>query len=356
MTTLITGGNGFLGTALKKHFPTAVCPRSKDYDLVSQERCRFLFWQYNPDVVIHLAATVGGIGANKANPGRFCYENLMMGANVVEGCHKYGVSKLVVTSTICSYPMMTPVPFKEEDLWNGFPSSYPESTNAPYGLAKKLIMVLGQGYREQYGLNAITLLIVNLYGPNDHFDLENSHVIPAMIRKFHAAKVNKYPEVFLWGDGSPTREFLYVEDAAEAISLATEKYEGKEPINIGSGMEISMSELANQIRVVVGYEGEIIWDKSKPNGQPRRCLDVSRAKSAIGWEAKTPFSEGLKKTYEWYVNNRKATRVTCVHGNTAEVEKGGYTGFGTIYPCRCTFSATSDGHVHPEDGLTIQKE
>lgn len=350
MTTLITGGNGFLGTALKKHFPQAVCPRSKDYDLVSQERCKSLFWQYNPDVVIHLAATVGGIGANKANPGRFCYENLMMGANVVECCRKYGVKKLVVTSTICSYPKFTPVPFKEEDLWNG----PVESTNAPYGLAKKLIMVLGQGYREQYGMNVVTLLVVNLYGPNDHFDLENSHVIPAMIRKFHAAKVNKYPEVFLWGDGSPTREFLYVEDAAEAISLATEKYEGKEPINIGSGMEISMSELANQIRVVVGYEGEIIWDKSKPNGQPRRCLDVSRAKSAIGWEAKTPFSEGLKKTYEWYVNNRKATRITCVHGNTAEVEKGGYTGFGTIYPCRCTFSATSDGYVHPQDGLTIQ--
>ena len=350
MTTLITGGNGFLDTALKAHFPGATCPRSSDFDLVNQVQCDKMFWTHNPDVVIHLAATVGGIGANKANPGRFCYENLMMGANVVECCRKYGVKKLVVTSTICSYPMMTPVPFKEEDLWNG----PVEPTNAPYGLAKKLIMVLGQGYREQYGLNVVTLLVVNLYGPGDHFDMENSHVIPAMIRKFHQAKINKYQEVVLWGDGSPTREFLYVEDAAEAVSLATEKYEGKEPINIGSGMEISMSELANQIRDVVGYEGEIFWDKTRPNGQPRRCLDVSKARSAIGWEAKTPFHEGLKKTYEWYVKNRKATRITCVHGNTAEVEKGGYTGFGTIYPCRCTFSATSDGHVHPKDGLTIQ--
>lgn len=300
MSLLITGGNGFLGKALHKRFPKAVCPKSSEFNLINQEQCDRMFWTHNPDVVIHLAATVGGIGANHANPGRFCYENLMMGANVTECCRKYGVRKLVVTSTICSYPKFTPVPFKEEDIWNG----PVESTNAPYGLAKKLVMVMGQGYREQYGMNIVTLLVVNLYGPNDHFGLQNSHVIPAMMRKFHEAKKNSSKEVVLWGDGTPTREFLYVEDAAEAIALATKKYDGKDPINVGSGMEISMSELANQIREVVGHEGEIAWDKTKPNGQPRRCLDVSKAKSSFGWEAKTPFHEGLKKTYDWYVKNR----------------------------------------------------
>jgi len=348
MNVLITGGNGFLGKALRERFPKAICPGSSDFDLVSQQDCEKMFWTYNPDVVIHLAAQVGGIGANRKNPGKFCYDNLMMGANVVECCRKQSVKKVVIASTICSYPKFTPVPFKEENLWDG----YPEETNAPYGLAKKLIMVLGQGYREQYGLNAVTLMIVNLFGPHDHFDLENSHVIPAMMRKFHEAKNNEDPEVVLWGDGTPTREFLYVEDAAEAIAIATEKYESPEPINIGSGKEISMRDLAMEIKALVGYEGKIVWDDTRPNGQPRRCLDVSKAKKAIGWEAKTPFRDALATTYRWYVG--RPTVVTCEHGNSAEVMPGGCTGFGKIKPCGCMYSATSTGYVHPKDGLTIK--
>src|SRR5262245_37525934 len=275
---IVTGGAGFLGSCVVEKLRRRGCeniivPRSKDCDLRDRDAIIRLLEPAKVDIVIHLAAIVGGIGANHANPGKFFYDNAIMGIQLMESARQFGVGKFVGVGTVCSYPKFTPVPFKETDLWNG----YPEETNAHYGLAKKMMLVQAQSYREQYGFNAIFLVPVNLYGPRDNFDLETSHVIPAMIRKFSGAKKRGEERVVLWGDGSPTREFLYVEDAAEAIALATERYDGSEPVNLGSGSEISIAELAKIIASEVGFQGEIIWDRSKPNGQPRRCLDVTRA-------------------------------------------------------------------------------
>lgn len=298
---VVTGGTGFLGSVVVKKLRDSGYRyvntfNSKEFDLTSQADTDRMYFYYRPSVVIHLAARVGGIGANLNNPGKFCYDNMMMGANVLECGRKYGVKKILTAGTICSYPKFTPVPFKEENLWEG----YPEETNAPYGLAKKMMLVMSQGYRQQYGLNYVFVLPVNLYGPGDNFHLENSHVIPAMIRKFHEAKVGGNTHVILWGDGSPTREFLYVDDCADALILALEKHDGPDPINIGSGSEISMKDLAETIRGVVRYNGSVEWDTTRPNGQPRRCLDVTRAKEVLGWTARTPLAEGLKKTYETF--------------------------------------------------------
>ncbi|RMD84101.1 MAG: GDP-L-fucose synthase [Candidatus Dadabacteria bacterium] len=303
---LITGSSGFLGRhlvrELQKNAPYLSqihTFRSYEYDLRERDAVRALLADKPCDTIIHLAALVGGIGANKERPGEFFYDNLMMGVNLIEEARKAGVKKFVNIGTICSYPKFTPVPFKEENFWDG----YPEETNAPYGIAKKALYVQLLAYRQQYGFNGITLLVVNLYGPEDNFDLETSHVIPAMIRKFHNAKTNGEREVVLWGDGSPSREFLYVEDAARAIRLAAERYESAEPINIGAGREITMKKLAETIKKVVGYTGEIRWDTSKPNGQPRRCLDVTKAEKEIGFKANVLLPMGLEETYKWFVEN-----------------------------------------------------
>ena len=304
---IVTGGAGFLGTHLVRKLKEergcrdVFVPRSKDYDLVEKEDVIRLYKEFPCDVVIHLAAQVGGIGANRASPGRFFYNNLMMGVQLMEYARRSKVEKFVAIGTICAYPKFTPVPFKEENLWNG----YPEETNAPYGLAKKMLLVQSQAYRQQYGFNSIFLLPVNLYGPGDNFDLETSHVIPAMIRKCVEAKENGDAEIVLWGDGSPTREFLYVEDCAEAILLAAEKYEKPDPVNLGSGNEIMIKDLAGLICRLAGFKGKMAWDKTKPNGQPRRKLDVSRAKKEFGFEAKTGFEEGLRNTIAWYLEERK---------------------------------------------------
>jgi GDP-L-fucose synthase len=270
--------------------------RSRDFDLTDPADAERLFAEHRPELVFHLAAEVGGIGANRANPGRFWYANLVMGTNVLEQSRRTGVEKLVLVGTICSYPKLTPTPFREEDLWNG----YPEETNAPYGVAKKALLVGAQAYREQYGLNSIYLLPVNLYGPGDSTDLTASHVIPALIRKMLEAQERGESKVVLWGDGSPTREFLYVEDCAEALALAAERYEGAEPVNVGTGEEISIRELAGLVAEATGFDGEIVWDTSKPNGQPRRRLDVSRAEELFGFRARTPLRDGLERTVAWY--------------------------------------------------------
>lgn len=296
----VTGGSGFLGRYVGRELEKAGChlfvPRSKNYNLVDPEAVKKLYNDSKPDIVIHLAAVVGGIGANKAHPGKFYYDNLMMGANIIEEGRKAGIEKLVALGTICCYPKFTPVPFKEENIWNG----YPEETNAPYGLAKKMLLVQTQAYRQEYGLNAIFLMPVNLYGPGDNFNPESSHVIPALIKKFVEAKAAKEPVVTIWGTGTATREFLYVEDAARAIVLATDLYDKPEPVNIGAGFEIRIFDLVNKIRDLVGFDGEIAWDTTKPDGQPRRCLDTSRAEEEFGFKAMTTFDEGLKKTLEWY--------------------------------------------------------
>jgi GDP-L-fucose synthase len=293
---LVTGGSGFLGSHLVERLGAEghdiVVPRSAEYDLRREADVERLFADARPEVVYHLAALAGGIGANRAEPGRFWYENLLMGAYVLEQSRRAGVAKLVTLGTICEYPKHTPVPFREDDLWNG----YPEETNAPYGIAKKTHLVGGQAYRQQYGLNVIHLLPVNLYGPRDNFDLETSHVIPALIRKME----ENAERIVLWGDGSPTREFLYVEDCAEGIALAGARYDGAEPVNLGSGQEISIRDLAALVAEVVGFDGEIEWDTSKPNGQPRRQLDVTRARERFGFEARTPLREGLERTVAWY--------------------------------------------------------
>ncbi len=303
---VVTGGAGFLGSFVIEKLRQRGCrnitvPRSKEYDLRDRDAIVRLYKDARPDMVIHLAAVVGGIGANRANPGNFFYDNAIMGIELIEYARKLGVKKFVATGTICAYPKFTPIPFKEDELWNG----YPEETNAPYGLAKKMMLVQAQSYRAQYGFNTIFLLPVNLYGPRDNFDLESSHVIPALIRKCVEAKDAGRNEIVLWGDGSPTREFLYVEDAAEGILLAAEHYDGEQPVNLGTGEEIRISNLATLIADAVGFNGKIVWDSSKPNGQPRRCLDVTRAKELFGFEAKVPFREGIAKTVEWYVANRK---------------------------------------------------
>ncbi len=298
---VVTGGSGFLGKCLvdrlRAKSPADIfIPRRSAYDLVQESHVERLYRDARPDVVIHLAAEVGGIGANRANPGRFFYNNLMMGTQLIEHGRRYGLQKFVAIGTICAYPKFAPVPFKEENIWDG----YPEETNAPYGLAKKMLLVQSQSYRQQYGFNSIYLLPVNLYGPADNFDLETSHVIPAMIRKCVDAVNRRSDEIVLWGTGSPTREFLYVDDAADAILLATEHYNGADAVNVGSGMEISIKDLAQLIVRLTNYQGRIVWDASKPDGQPRRCLDVSKAQALFGFRAGTPFETGLKRTIEWY--------------------------------------------------------
>ncbi len=306
---VVTGGAGFLGSFVVEQLSAKGCrrivvPRSKDYDLVQMDAVQQLYHDANPDIVIHLAARVGGIGANQANPGRFFYDNLMMGTQLIEVGRQRRLRKFVATGTICAYPKFAPIPFREEDIWNG----YPEETNAPYGLAKKMMLVQSQAYRQQYGFNSVVLFPVNLYGPRDNFDLETSHVIPALIRKCVAAKESGQASMTLWGDGSPSREFLYVEDAAEGILLAAEQYEDSLPVNLGTGEEILIRELAAMIAAEVGFPGEIRWDTMKPNGQPRRCLDVHRATQLFGFRARHRLSDGLKRTVQWFSANRHAIR------------------------------------------------
>lgn len=302
---LVTGGAGFLGKNVVKELihngaeqNNISIPRSSEYDLRSKETCELLV--RNVDIVIHLAAKVGGIGYNRDHPAELFYDNAIMGIQLMETARLAGVKKFVAVGTVCAYPKFTPVPFREEDLWNG----YPEETNAPYGLAKKMMLVQSQAYRAQYGFNAIFLLPVNLYGPGDNFDPKSSHVIPALIKKFVEAKEKGETEVIVWGTGSASREFLFVKDAAKAIVLASEKYNSDEPVNIGSAKEISIKNLVEIISKITGFKGKIIWDTEKPDGQPRRCLDTSRAKKEFGFEAATSFEAGLKETIEWYIANQ----------------------------------------------------
>jgi len=298
---IVTGGAGFLGSFVTRALRGRGCsapfvPRSFEYDLRKEGDIVRLLKHVRPDLIIHLAAVVGGIGANRENPGRFFYDNLMMGAQLMEQARLLGVAKLVAIGTVCSYPKFAPVPFREDDLWNG----YPEETNAPYGLAKKMLLVQSQAYRQQYGFNSIFLLPVNLYGPGDNVDPRTSHVIPALIKKCVDAVADGSPEIVVWGTGSATREFVYVEDAAEAIVLASERYDGAEPVNVGAGQEISIKNLVELIAKLTGFKGRIVWDATKPDGQPRRMLDTSRATNCFGFVAKTSFEEGLRQTIEWY--------------------------------------------------------
>lgn len=301
---LVTGGAGFLGSyvcgLLRARSAELIIPRRSDVDLTEQSAVRALMRDTNPEIVVHLAAEVGGIGANRANPGRYFYANAAMGINVIEESRHAGVDKLVQVGTVCAYPKYTPVPFKEEHLWDG----YPEETNAPYGIAKKALLVMLQAYREQYGFDGIYLLPVNLYGPGDNFDLETSHVIPALIRKFVAATETSAPTVEVWGTGSASREFLYVGDAARAIVLATERFDGAEPVNVGAGKEVSIRELVETISRITGYQGSIRWDTTKPDGQPRRMLDTTRAKALFGFEAKMRLEDGLRETVKWWREHR----------------------------------------------------
>jgi GDP-L-fucose synthase len=300
---LVTGGGGFVGSHLVERLERddheVFVARRRDYDLTEMRDMARLYADARPELVFHLAAEVGGIGANRANPGRYWYANLMMGAHVLEQARRCQTRKVVLAGTVCAYPKHTPVPFREEELWNG----YPEETNAPYGVAKKTLLVGAQAYREQYGTNAIFLLPTNLYGPRDNFDLATSHVIPALIRKM----LENPAEVVLWGDGSPTREYLYVEDCVDGLLLAAERYDGAEPVNLGTGVETSIRETAELVADIVGFEGEIVWDTSMPNGQPRRSLDASRAEQLFGFRAETPLREGLERTVAWY-------RSAALHG------------------------------------------
>ena len=301
MRALVTGGAGFLGShlveRLRERGIEPVVPRSAEHDLTDPRSVDELFSDARPELVFHLAAEVGGIGANRANPGRYWYANLMMGANVLESSRRAGVGKLVLVGTICAYPKYTPVPFREDDLWAGFP----EETNAPYGVAKRALLTGAQAYRDQYGLETIYLLPVNLYGPRDNFDLETSHVIPALIRRMAEARARGDGSVTLWGDGTPTREFLYVEDCATGLLLAADRYDGAEPVNLGTGEEISIRDLAGLVAELTGFEGELVWDTSRPGGQRRRRLDVSRAAELFGFEASTSLRDGLERTVRWYV-------------------------------------------------------
>ncbi|MCC6148367.1 MAG: GDP-L-fucose synthase [Anaerolineaceae bacterium] len=301
----VTGGAGFLGNFVVEKLKgrgakDIFIPRIEEYDLVKPEDLERMLDDARPDVILHLAAQVGGIGANREHPAEFFYNNLMMGVQLMHKAWQRGVEKFVAIGTVCAYPKFTPVPFREDDLWNG----YPEETNAPYGLAKKMLLVQAQAYRQQYGYNAIFLLPVNLYGPRDNFDLNSSHVIPALIRKFVEAKEAGRDKVEVWGDGSPTREFIYVEDAAEGILLAAERYNGVDPVNIGSGFEISIKDLAEMTSRMTGFEGDITWNVDKPNGQPRRALDTSRAQERFGFKAQVDFEEGLQRTIQWFQQNR----------------------------------------------------
>ena len=298
---LLTGGGGFLGGHLKRvleesHARYVFAPRRREFDLTCAADIQRLFESVRPQVLIHAAAVVGGIGANMAEPGRFFYENAILGVQLIEAARQYAVEKTVVLGTICAYPKYTPVPFSEDDLWNG----YPEETNAPYGIAKKALLVQCQAYRQQYGMHAVFLLPVNLYGPGDNFDPQTSHVIPALIRKCMEARAGGAGEIVLWGDGSPTREFLYVSDAARGILLATQQYDKPEPVNLGSGQEISIRDLAERIARLAGFTGAIRWDATKPNGQPRRCLDVRRAEAEFNFRATTTLEQGLEETIRWY--------------------------------------------------------
>jgi GDP-L-fucose synthase len=304
----VTGGDGFLGRHVVQALRNRGCsqlfvPPIDHFDLTREISVERFYSEAHPEIVIHLAAEVGGIGANRANPGRFAYANLIMGSLLIEHGRRSGVEKFVQVGTICAYPKFTPVPFREEHLWNG----YPEETNAPYGLAKKMLLVLEQGYRAQYGFNGIYLLPVNLYGPGDNFNPESSHVIPALIRKCLEAVDHGDREIVCWGDGSPTREFLYVEDCAEGIVLASEHYDGSDPVNLGAGFEISIKELVELIAELTGFQGKVVWDTSKPNGQPRRSLDTTRAAELFGFRSRTPFREGLRRTIDWYRGNRGKT-------------------------------------------------
>jgi GDP-L-fucose synthase len=308
---VVTGGAGFLGSFVVEKLRERGCqhltvPRSKEYDLRDRDAIIRLYERTCPHLVIHLAAVVGGIGANRINPGRFFYDNAIMGIQLLEYARQFGVEKFVAVGTVCAYPKWTPVPFRESDLWNG----YPEETNAPYGLAKKMMLVQAQAYRAQYGLNAIYLLPVNLYGPGDNFDLETSHVIPALIRKCVEAKEDGRREIVLWGNGSPTREFLYVEDAAEGLLLATEHYDGEQPVNLGTGEEMAIRELAQLIAAEVGFGGALVWDTTKPNGQPRRCLEMSQARQLFGFQAAHRLREGIPKTVRWFHAHRHNLRKT----------------------------------------------
>jgi dTDP-glucose 4,6-dehydratase/GDP-L-fucose synthase len=305
---VVTGGAGFLGSHVVEELEARgvpeeriFVPRSEEYDLRRRDDILRMYEDADPDVVIHLAATVGGIGANREHPGKFFYENIVMGVDLMEEARKGDVEKFVTVGTVCAYPKHTPVPFSEDDLWKG----YPEETNAPYGIAKKALLVQGQAYRDEYDFNAIYLLPVNLYGPRDDFDPETSHVIPAIIKKCFDAREAGEEKIVAWGDGSPTREFLYVEDAARGLVLATERYDDPEPVNLGTHEEISIKELIETIAELTGFEGRVEWDTSKPNGQPRRCLDTSRAKERFGFEARVPFREGLERTIEWYREARR---------------------------------------------------
>lgn len=304
----VTGGSGFLGShvvkILKKYGARTFIPRSSEYDLRKPHACKKVV--EGQDIVIHLAAKVGGIGYNMLHPGEMFFDNIMMGVQLMEQARKAKVKKFVAVGTICAYPKYTPLPFREENLWEG----YPEETNAPYGLAKKMLLVQAQAYNRQYGFNAIYLLPVNLYGPGDNFDPNSSHVIPALIKKIYEAKQNKEPEVLVWGSGNPTREFLYVEDAARGIILATEKYNKQDPVNLGASFEISIKDLANLICKLMRYKGRIIWDKSKPDGQPRRKLDTTKAMKEFSFEAKTDFITGLRKTIDWYIHDINMNKVS----------------------------------------------
>jgi GDP-L-fucose synthase len=306
---LVTGGNGFLGSHLVARLRAVpgnvvFAPTVEEFDLLVPDDVEMLLELSRPHVVIHLAAKVGGIGANRLHPGSFFRDNALMGIHLIEACRTNpaakGLRKFVQLGTVCAYPKFAPVPFREDDLWNG----YPEETNAPYGIAKKALLVMLQGYRQEYGFPGVFLLPVNLYGPRDNFDLLSSHVIPAMLRKFLEAKDRGDATVTLWGDGTPTREFLYVEDAAEGILAAAERYEGADPVNLGSGEEISMKHLAETIRTLTGFAGDIAWDTTQPNGQPRRKLDTTRALERFGWKSTTPLAEGLRKTLDWYLTAR----------------------------------------------------